>query len=77
MTLTMLGRLYFVLSCRLTPTDAPSVQHRRRVGSEATYAFAGSHLSLGVGSKSFWARLLVGFWCEDTCHVASSDPRSD
>jgi hypothetical protein len=26
-TIIMLGRLYFVLSCRLTPTDATSVQH--------------------------------------------------
>jgi hypothetical protein len=30
MTISMLGRIYFMLSCQLTPTDAASVQHGRR-----------------------------------------------
>jgi hypothetical protein len=31
MTIITLGRLYFVFSCRLAPTDVVSMQHRRRV----------------------------------------------
>jgi hypothetical protein len=30
MAIIILGRLYFILSCRLAPTDATSVQHGRR-----------------------------------------------
>jgi hypothetical protein len=64
-----LGRLYFMLSCRLTPTDALSVQHGRCVNIGATCAFTRPHISSGVGYEALWVRLLVGFWCEDTCHV--------
>jgi hypothetical protein len=47
------GRLYFVLSCPLAPTDTSSMQHGRRAGSGATCALVGPHLSSGVDSKSF------------------------
>jgi hypothetical protein len=65
-----------MLSCWLAPTDVTLVQYGRRAGSEATGALVGSHLSSGVGSEAAWARLLVGFWYEDTYHVVSLDPRS-
>jgi hypothetical protein len=29
-----------------------------------------------VGFVAVWARPLVGFWCEETCHVVSPDPRT-
>jgi hypothetical protein len=32
--------------------------------------------SLGLGFETLWARLLVGFWFEDTCQAGSPDPRS-
>jgi hypothetical protein len=76
MTIIMLDRLFFMLSCRLTPTNAPFMQHERCVSTGATNALVRPHLSSGVGSKATWARLLVGFWCENTCHVVSTDPRS-
>jgi hypothetical protein len=33
MAIIMLGKLYFMLSCRLTRTDVTSVQHGRRVAA--------------------------------------------
>jgi hypothetical protein len=76
MTIITLDTLYFVLSCHLAPTNALSVQHGQHVDSGATYALTRPHLSSGVDSEAFWDRLLVGFWCEDTCHVGSLDPSS-
>jgi hypothetical protein len=72
-TIITSSRLFFMLSCRLAPTNVAPVQHRRRTGNEATCALTRSHLSSRVGSEAGWARLLVGFRCDDTCHVASSD----
>jgi hypothetical protein len=72
-----LGRLYFVLSYRLAPPDALSVLYERRTGSGATGVMTESHLSSGVGSEVLWARLLVSFQCEDTCHVVRSDTISN
>jgi hypothetical protein len=57
----------------LAPTNALSVQHEKRAGNGATGALAESYFSSGVGSEACWARLLVGFRCEDTCHMARSD----
>jgi hypothetical protein len=76
MTIIMLDSLFFMLSCQLTPTNVPSLHHGRCVSSGATYALVRPYLSSGVGSKVAWARLLVGIWCEDTCHVVISNPRS-
>jgi hypothetical protein len=76
MAIITLGRLYSTLSCRLAPTDAMSVQHGQRVGSGATFILTGTHLSSGVGSEVLWTRFLVGFWCENTCHVENPDPSS-
>jgi hypothetical protein len=75
LAINTLGRLFFVLSCWLAPTDAPSVQHGRRADRGATDTLARLHLSSGVGSKAAWIEPLVGLWCENTCHVVSSDPR--
>jgi hypothetical protein len=44
MTIITLGRLYFVLSYRLAPIDALSVQYERRASSGATCVFTGPHL---------------------------------
>jgi hypothetical protein len=76
MAIITLGRLYSTLSCRLAPTDAMSVQHGQRVGSGSTFILTGTHLSSGVGSEVLWTRFLVGFWCENTCHVENPDPSS-
>jgi hypothetical protein len=76
MTIIMLCRLYFMLSCQLIPTDDASVQHGRHTDRGATNDLTGSHPSSGVGSEATWVRLLVGFWCKDTYHVASPDPMS-
>jgi hypothetical protein len=45
MVVIMLGRLYFMLSCWLAPTDASYMQYGRRAGSGATCTFTGPHLS--------------------------------
>jgi hypothetical protein len=45
MTIISLGRLYFVLSCQLAPTDVVSMQHGSRVGSGGTCDLTGSHPS--------------------------------
>jgi hypothetical protein len=52
MTIIMLGRLFFVLSSRLTSTNAPFVQHDRCASREALATLARSHLPLGVGSEA-------------------------
>jgi hypothetical protein len=44
MAIIMLGRLFFMLSYWLAPTDAPSIQHERCVGSDATGTLVRSHL---------------------------------
>jgi hypothetical protein len=77
MTIIMLSRLYFMLSCQLTPINAPPVHHGRRVDTEATCILIGPHLSPGVGSEALWAKLLLGFWCEDTYHLGSPDLSSN
>jgi hypothetical protein len=77
MAIITLGRLYFVLSCRLAPIVALYVQYGQRAGSGVTCILTGPHLSSGVDSKVIWVRLLVDFWCEDTCHMGSPDPSSD
>jgi hypothetical protein len=75
MAIITLGRLFFMLSCRLTPIDAPSVQHGWREGNDAACALAESYHSSGVGSEALWTMLLVSFRCEDTYHMTSPDPR--
>jgi hypothetical protein len=76
MAIIMLGRLYFMLSCWLTPTDALFVLYGWRAGSGASSVLTRPHLSSGVSSKAVRAWLLVEFWCEDTYHVGSLDPSS-
>jgi hypothetical protein len=73
MIITTLGRLYFVLSCWLSPPDVMSVLYGRHVGSGGTDILTGSHPLSRVGFEALWTRLLVGFWCENTCHVGSLD----
>jgi hypothetical protein len=48
----------------------------RRVDSRATCILTEPHLSSRVGSEALWAMLLVGFWCEDICHMGSPDSSS-
>jgi hypothetical protein len=76
MVIITLDRLFSMLSCRLAPTDVALVQYGRHAGSGTIGALARSRPSSGMGSKATWVRLLVGFWCENTCHVTSLDPRS-
>jgi hypothetical protein len=45
----------------------------RRAGNGGTCILTGPHPSSGVRSEALWAKILVGFWCEDTCHVGSPD----
>jgi hypothetical protein len=77
MVIITLGKLSFLMSCWLAPTNVAPIQHERCAGSGATCALAVPHLSSGVGSEATWARLLVAFWCKDTCHMVSPDHRSD
>jgi hypothetical protein len=77
MTIIMLGRLYFMLSCWLAPTDAAPMQHGRYEASEATCDLTRSHLHLDWPWKPIEPGSLVGFRCEDTCHMVDPDPRSD
>jgi hypothetical protein len=75
-TIITVDRFYFVLSYWLAPTDVASVRHGNHAGRGATSDSTGSHPSSGVGSKATWVRLLVDFWCKDTCHRARPDPGS-
>jgi hypothetical protein len=58
MSIITLGRLYFMLSCRLTPTDAAS---RETCSSEAISSLIGSHLLQKWARKLFGPDSLVGF----------------
>jgi hypothetical protein len=59
MVIIMMGRLYFVLSCRLDPTDVAPVQRRRRAAVRP-HAFYRVTPSSGIGTKAAWARLFSG-----------------
>jgi hypothetical protein len=54
-----LGRHYFVLSCRLAPTNIAAMQDGRRAAARP-HVFDHVTPSLGVGSEAFWARLFSG-----------------
>jgi hypothetical protein len=71
------GKLYFMLSCRLTPRDALSMQYRRRASTGGTEGLCGPHLHQEWASRCFGPKLLVGFWREDACHVGSPDLNSN
>jgi hypothetical protein len=71
MAIITLDMLYSVLSCRLTPPDALFVLYGRCAGSGCTNAFPGSRLHQEQATRRFGPKLLVGFWCENTCHVGS------
>jgi hypothetical protein len=55
------GKLYFMLSYRLTTPDALSVQYGRRASSGGTKVLCGPHLHQEWASQCFGPRLLVGF----------------
>jgi hypothetical protein len=61
MAIITLGRLFFILSYRFAPTNAPFVLHVRRSCRKTIGTLVRSHLSLGVDSEAIWTRLLVGF----------------
>jgi hypothetical protein len=71
MTIITLGWLYFMLSCRLVPTNVVTVQQQTH------RCLTGSHPQLEWAQKLFGPGSLMGFQCEDTWHVVSSNPRSD
>jgi hypothetical protein len=60
MAVITLGRLFFILSYRFAPTNAPFVLHVRRSCRKTIGTLVRSHLSLGVDSEAIWTRLLVG-----------------
>jgi hypothetical protein len=53
------GRLYFVLSCRLAPTDVTALKHGQCVVARP-HGFDQVTPSVGVGLEVFWARLFSG-----------------
>jgi hypothetical protein len=73
MAITTLDNLYYVLSCRPTPPNVLSVQYGCHADSGGIEAFLGPHVHQEWVLKRFGPRLLVGFWCENTCHVGSPD----
>jgi hypothetical protein len=73
MAIVTQDRLYFVLSCRLTPTDAMSMLYGGCANNGDTCTFPGPHLRREWTLRRFGPMLLVGFWCEDTGHVESPD----
>jgi hypothetical protein len=74
MIIIMLGRLYFVLPCRLTPTDATPMQHGRRATVRPQTTWPGHTFYQEWARKPFGPGSLLGFWCEDTCHMVSLNP---
>jgi hypothetical protein len=76
MTIITLDSLYFLLSHRPTPPVIVFVLYGRRAYSRDTCALSGPHLHWEWALRHFGPRLLVDFWCVNTCHVESPDPRS-
>jgi hypothetical protein len=59
MTIITLGRLYFVLFCRLAPTNVAAVRHGQRAAVRP-HAFDQVTHSSGVGSEVIWAKVFSG-----------------
>jgi hypothetical protein len=55
-TIITLGRLYFVLSCQLTTSNAAAVQHGRHAAARPQ-ALEWVTPASEVGSEAFWTRL--------------------